>query len=51
MRAYKSLLARYVLLMPFNLAVEPLCSFLLTGKIIYINLTSSEIEISSDTNS
>lgn len=50
MTAYKSLLIRYVILMPFHLAVKRLCSFLLTGKIIYINLNSAEIEISSGTN-
>lgn len=50
MRAYKSLLIRYVILIPVHLAVEPLCPLLLTGKIIYINLNSAEIEISSDTN-
>lgn len=50
MRVYKSLLIRYLNLMPFHLAVKPLCSLLLTGKIICINLNSAEIEISSDTN-
>lgn len=50
MRAYKSLSIRYVILMPFHLAVEPLCSLLLTEKKIYINLNSAEIEINSDTN-
>lgn len=50
MRAHESLLIRYVILMPFHLAVEPLCSWLLTGKIIYININSAEIEITSDTN-
>lgn len=50
MRAYKSLLIRYVILMPIHLAVEPLGPLLLTEKIIYINLNSAEIEISSDTN-